>query len=127
MSRYSNDIRIKAVNRMKETSLSQTAKEMNISKQTLRRWKQLSSEPNQQPDPVSKNGEMAYEDEAESSSTAQEQAGTFELNEKLRAELEEARRLKKAADATIDYLIADNRQLRLQCDKYLRALSLLVQ
>ena len=127
MSKYSDDIRLMAVKRMKETSMSQTAKEMNISKQTLRRWKQISLAPNQQSEPFSKDDDMTDKEELESLPVTHEQPDTSGMDEKMFAELGKVRRLKQASDATIDYLMAENSRLRQQCEKYLRVISLLVQ
>lgn len=127
MTRYSDDIRIVALKKMQEASLSQTAREMNISKQTLCHWKRAAAEANQQPEVVVEDDKMTHKDESEALPTTQGKNSLSWTNEKMHAELEAMRRLNETADATIDYLIEENRQLRQRCERYLSALSLLVQ
>ena len=49
------------------------------------------------------------------------------IEKKLKSELEDMQRQNNTADETIDYLVSENRQLRQRCERYLKALSLLVQ
>lgn len=132
MSRYSDEIRERAIKMMKEIGVIETSKEMKIADQTLYRWrKELGLADNastQLPvEQAPEETESKQETGIPADSECHQNIKIPEIEEKLKRELEDMRHLNQIVEETIDYLIIENRQLRERCERYLKALSLLAQ
>ena len=57
----------------------------------------------------------------------QEPISIHGIEESLRRDLADSRLLNQATQETIDYLIAENRELRRRCERYLKALAMIVE
>ena len=124
MSKYPDDIREKALQRTSEIGVERTAREMHIGRETLYRWK------NEQRTAAHSSETTMEEDDklpTEQVSSILENIRLPNIEKTLRSELEDMQRLDHMTAETIDYLIAENRQLRQRCERYLKALSLLAQ
>ena len=132
MSRYSDEIRERAIKMMKEIGVIETSKEMKIADQTLYRWrKELGLTDNaatqmpveQPPEEIESQQDTGHPADSE----YRQNIKIPKIEEKLKRELEDMRHLNQIVEETIDYLIIENRQLRERCERYLKALSLLAQ
>ena len=132
MSRYSDEIRERALQMIEEIGVVGTSKEMKIADQTLYRWRKEQGAAdlptNQTPVdlPLEENEQMQKVGDPETSERCPN-AKISEIEEQLKRELEDMRHLNEIVEETIDYLIIENRQLRERCERYLKALSLLAQ
>ena len=132
MSRYSDEIRERALQMIKEIGVVGTSKEMKIADQTLYRWRKeqgasAQAEPTTPIEQPIEEGGQPQEKEAPATSECSPNAKISDIDEKLKRELEDMRHLNQIVEETIDYLIIENRQLRERCERYLKALSLLSQ
>ncbi len=124
MSKYPDDIRAKALQRIIEIGVIRTAREMGIGRETLYKWKR-----DQRADDHFSETTVAedHNSHAEQVISSQENVRLPNIEKKLCSELEDMKRLDHMTAETIDYLIAENRELRQRCERYLKALSLLAQ
>ena len=127
MARYPEDFREQAIRMMEEIGPGKTSAKLHIPNQTLYRWKKEKlAMPTEESITVA---EKVSTDNGASGSVSKN-AGQISLpgiEAKLKEELNDMRHVNKVAEETIDYLIAENRQLRQRCERYLKALSLLSQ
>ena len=123
MSRYSDEIRERAIKMMKEIGVIETSKEMKIADQTLYRWrKELGLTDNaatqmpveQPPEEIESQQDTGHPADSE----CRQNMKIPEIEEKLKRELEDMRHLNQIVEETIDYLIIENRQLRERCERY---------
>ena len=127
MSGYPEDIRMKALTMMKEVGVRKTSNEMHIGRQTLYKWRNAQTENNNLHNTKRENYTEMHTPPDDAISAVHENPRMSEIEKKLKSELEDMQRQNNTADETIDYLVSENRQLRQRCERYLKALSLLVQ
>ena len=132
MSRYSDEIRERALQMIEEIGVVGTSKEMKIADQTLYRWRKEQGAADQA-EPITtaeqplEESEQSQEKETPATYECYPNPKISEIDDKLKRELEDMRHLNQIVEETIDYLIIENRQLRERCERYLKALSLLSQ
>ena len=127
MARYPEDFREQAIRMMEEIGPRKTSAKLHIPNQTLYRWKK---EKLAMPTEESITAAGKVSTDNGTSGSVSKNAGQISLpgiETKLKEELNDMRHVNKVAEETIDYLIAENRQLRQRCERYLKALSLLSQ
>ncbi len=127
MARYPVDFREQAIRMMEEIGPGKTSAKLHIPKQTLYRW-------NKEKLAMLSEGSITAAGKVNNDNGALEsipkntgQISLPGIEAKLKDELNDMRHINKVAEETIDYLIAENRQLRQRCERYLKALSLLSQ
>ena len=132
MTKYTPEVREKALEMIKTLGINRTSNEMHIARQTLVRWKKQSMRSTASPsslsseDALGKTAAAAHEDHAGLQSNKDSQP-TALIDEKLILELNDMQRLNQVSEATIEHLVNENRLLRQRCEKYLHALSLISQ
>ena len=127
MSRYPDETREKALKMMDELGATQTSKRMNIGKQTLYQWRKEQRKNAQLPAMIGKQNSDMNNPANNPENHTKDNNTIYEIEKKLQTELEDMQHHSQMADKTIDYLIAENRQLRQRCERYLEVISLLSQ
>ena len=123
MPRYTPEEREKAVNLSKEFGLRKTCKELGMAVPTLRRWRQ--EEISRM---ITDHSQLPDKEETQMDNVPKKEDPTIHgIEEALRRDLDEARQLNRITQETIDYLIAENRELRRRCERYLKALAMVVE
>ena len=129
MAKYAPEVRAAALDMIRSVGISRTCHEMHITKQTLLRWRKqhrketLGEEPHAEGSPV----EKLHAASRPESMPKTESLSVAAIDDKLRQELNDMQHLNQVSEATIEYLVNENRLLRQRCEKYLHALSLVSQ
>ncbi len=109
MFKYSTEQRDHALERAAEIGFEKTSIEVGIPESTLRRWGQEKNNRAKQAD--AQNADPVIHG----------------IEKSLMQDLSDAKQLNRITQETIDYLIEENRMLRQRCERYLKALALIVE
>ena len=109
MFKYSKEQRDIALERAAEIGFEKASIEVGIPETTLRRWNR------------EKNNSVKPADAQNTDPVI------HGIEESLRQDLSDAKQLNRVTQETIDYLVEENRMLRQRCERYLKALALIVE
>ena len=109
MFKYSKEQRDLALERAAEIGFEKASIEVGIPETTLRRWNR------------EKNNSVKPADAQNTDPVI------HGIEESLRQDLTDAKQLNRITQETLDYLIEENRMLRHRCERYLKALALIVE
>ena len=129
MVKYAPEVRAAALDMIRSVGISRTCHEMHITKQTLLRWRKqnLKKAPGENTQAEESPAETLPATSQLESMPKTENLSVTPIDDKLRQELNDMQHLNQVSEATIEYLVNENRLLRQRCEKYLHALSLITQ
>ena len=128
MFKYTAEERKRAVALSMEVGINKTCKQLGMSIPTLRRWRREERVRETARQSAGVNPKISYREEVLMDEEKQDQETSIHgIEEALRRELADARQLNRITQETIDYLIAENRELRRRCERYLKALAMIVE
>ena len=128
MIKYTPEDRRKAVALSKEIGVNKACNQLGMTVPTLRRWRREEKareavKPSGACSQIQDKEKSRMDDEVQK----QEPISIHGIEESLRRDLADSRLLNQATQETIDYLIAENRELRRRCERYLKALAMIVE